>query len=163
MKQGAGRDWVHIPERQARLHPLYGLNFILFGCYVLTLGGLLVRAGTLSTAMALSPLFDPQDVRISGVLLACGLGLPLPLLMLSLVWHRVMPAAAIACIWAGVALDAGFLLLGMMTPVVLPGTIASTAAAPLLTFYVLLSRRVNVTYRHRVRSNDPILAAPRPV
>lgn len=158
MEPRRDRGWVTIAERQARQHPLYGLNGILFCFYALTLGGLLVRAATLMTAMTLSPMFDQADLQISSMLLAWGMGLPLPFLLLSLAWRRIMPAASIACIWSSVALDAGFLILGLMTPVALFGTVASTAAAPLLTFYVLLSRRVNVTYRHRVRANDPILA-----
>ncbi|MEN3976453.1 hypothetical protein [Emcibacter sp. SYSU 3D8] len=153
-------DWVAVPARQARQHPLYGLNLILLCFYVLTLGGLLMRVATLSVAMTFSPLFNPADVQISAALLAAGMGLPLPFLVLSLVWRQAMPIASIACIWASVALDAGLLMLGIMPVMALTATIVSTSTAPLLTYYVLLSRRVNVTYRYRVRASDPALDAP---
>lgn len=151
--------WISIGEERARAHPLHGMNGPLFGFYLLALGGLLVRLMGMSAAMRLAHTLDPTLSDVCMILLALSLALPLPFLMLALSEHPATPAASILCIWLAAGLDAAFLFMGVMIRPTFLVAAASAAAAPLFTLYMLRSRRVNVTYRHRVRPGDPILAA----
>jgi hypothetical protein len=151
------RAWVKVSESQARSHPLYGVNSPLFWFYMLTLTAFLVRLATLYMAM---DVIEPRDLAVAHicrVLLAGSLGLPLLLLALSITWHSMVPFALIACLWALVAADAGLLLLGVATDMSFLVMAVSLVVAPLFTYYLLLSRRVNVTYRNRMRHGDPVL------
>jgi len=155
-----GMSWVKVSAGQARRHPLYGVNSHLFWLYVLTLMAFLVRLATLYTAMNMIEPDDPVIVAICRALLAGSLGLPLLFLLLSITWNAMVPFALIACLWAFVAVDAGLLLLGMATETSFVVMAVALTIAPALTYYLLLSRRVNVTYRRRVRYGDPLLDSP---
>ena len=149
--------WVKVSAGQARQHPLYGLNAHLFWLYLLTLLAFLVRLATLYTAMDMVEPGDPAILAICSALLAGSLGLPLVCLLLSVTWNAMVPFALIACLWAFVAANAGLLLLGMADEMSFVVMAVALTITPLLTYYLLLSRRVNVTYRRRVRYGDPLL------
>jgi hypothetical protein len=157
MSPDPGRRWVPIPEAQALAHPLDGMNGALFAFYLLALGGLFVRVTSAATAMTLIAGLEPTLADICRILLAVSLGLPLPFLLLGVSRHPATPLASILCLWAAVAVDGLFLSLGLLTKYVFIVAAASAAMAPVFTLYMLLSRRVNVTYRHRLRPDDPML------
>ncbi len=152
------RGWVAVTEEQALAHPLEGMNGALFAFYLLALGGLLVRMLAASSILSAIGGLEPALADICRILLAISLALPLPFLLFTVSRHPAMPAASIACIWAAAALDGLFLSLGVMNRYVFLVAVSSAAMAPVFTLYLLRSRRVNVTYRLRVRPDDPALA-----
>ena len=87
----------------------------------------------------------------------------LPFLLMAPMKARLMPVVAIACYWVGIAFSLGtFVTLPgpLMNVSILARVLFWVAWGVLFTVYLLRSRRVNVTYRHRVWADGPAPAAP---
>ncbi|MEN3976452.1 DUF2569 family protein [Emcibacter sp. SYSU 3D8] len=156
-------NWTSVTEDEAMLHPLYGFGGWLYAVYAVEVLGL---------ALTLEGIVRVVDEAGAGQLANPGFGLVwlqvllnLPFLLMAPMKARAMPAVAIGCYWVGMVFS-----LGMV--VTLPSSVdmdASVLARVLVwfvwgavfTLYLLRSRRVNVTYRHRVPAgNAPAAALP---
>jgi hypothetical protein len=150
--------WTTLPEATAARHPLHGIAGWLLAVFALALVALVRAAVAASETMAFADGLDPLSADLATVAAAAGIGLRLVFPVLALGRHPATPAAAVASLWAGLALDAGLLAAGLAGPGGLVALAATVALAPPVTLYLLRSRRVNVTFRNRVRTDDPILA-----
>jgi len=91
------------------------------------------------------------------------LALNLPFLLMAPMKARLMPVVSIACYWVGIAISLGSFgtMPGPLMNVSILARVAFWVAwGVVFTLYLLRSRRVNVTYLHRVGPNDPMAASP---
>lgn len=154
-------NWTTITEDEARLHPLYGFAGWLWAVYAVeVLGIALTLEGVITVVRdyGLNPITNP-----SFGIVWLHLALNLPFLLMAPMKARLMPVVSIACYWVGIAISLG-------TFVTMPGPLMNVsilarvafwvAWGVVFTLYLLRSRRVNVTYLHRVRADDPMAALP---
>jgi hypothetical protein len=122
---------------------------------------------------------DPDQLAAlggnAGMLLAINLffiALQLPFLALTPLWHPLMPSLTIACTWihtvALVALIAGlgeasvYMYAGERSPeaaaaVITIALVVTIVISALWTWYLLCSKRVNVTFRNRVHDWEEVV------
>lgn len=140
--------WRDIPPQAAKLERLYGLGGWLGLLYAVHAAGAVIAVLILADS-ALDPGLaeDDLDARLLNAVLA--LAVCAPFLVLAPLKHPLMPAATIAAHWIGlVGCGALFGLPAAAGDYV--ASIAHGALAVLFTWYLLRSKRVNVTYRHRI-------------
>jgi hypothetical protein len=92
----------------------------------------------------------PAELGLAIALKLVRTALLLPFLIMAPMPHRQTPMITISCLWASVALS----ILGLAAvPPPLVGTepIALILLAAVMTWYLITSERVNVTYRKRTR------------
>ena len=122
------------------------------------------------------PGVDPNVVAIV-TLVQCAL--VLPFLILTPLKHRLMPAATIVCAWLSLVITIGLYFIhwssisaaldaeaarvdagaevasiGMILTFV--SVVVMVVVTALLTWYLISSKRVNATYRHRVRADAAV-------
>lgn len=154
-------NWTKIGEDEARAHPLYGFGGWLWAVYAVeVLGVALTLEGVIRVVRdyGLNPLTNPSFGIVWLHLL-----LNLPFLLMAPMKARLMPVVAIACYWVGIAFSLGTFVTmpgPLMNVSILARVLFWVAWGVLFTVYLLRSRRVNVTYRHRVRADGPAPAAP---
>ncbi len=155
-------NWTNITEDEARLHPLYGFAGWLWAIYaveVLGIGMTLEGVVTVATQYGVENLANPGF----GVVWLHVL-LNLPFLLMAPMKARAMPIVSIICYWVGILFSLGTLLTfpsSMGMDISILARIAFWIAwGAVFTLYLLRSRRVNVTYRHRVRADEPVPVVP---
>lgn len=142
-------DWVYVPDHIAERHPLYGVGgWLILLMVLLAIGALLGVIGFF---------------RIVGVAGASGLVTVLVVLL------GVVTAAQVVCIVLAAMKSAAFppvflviallsILFGVLGLAVGDrprlGEFLGIAVNTIWAVYVVVSRRVNVTYRKRVRADD---------
>jgi len=157
---GTPVKWTAITEDDARLHPLHGFGGWLYGVYaveVLTLAFTLEGVVRVARHYGIEQLANP-----SFGIMWLQVALHLPFLLMAPMTARAMPPVSIACYWASVLFSLGvFVVPGLLMDLeVIARALFWIAWGVMFTLYLLRSRRVNVTYRHRVRADEPVLAVP---
>jgi hypothetical protein len=133
-----------LPEEATR-HSLYGFSGWLLAAYGLAIASFLVWVGfsVYAVVEGVDSRTVPGAVRTTLGLLALLQALfVLPFLVLAPLRHHAMPSVVTVCVWFGVALNL------LYAPPL--GAVSHVVWAALFTAYLLRSKRVNVTYRHRV-------------
>ena len=146
-----------VDAAEAAKHPLYGLGGWLALIY---LGSALEAVWMLLGLVAPMPaLLGSGDAVATRIIDATLLFLALPFLVLAPLKHPMMPLITIACLWTafGVSLAStamGIVGSGLDGGAALVAMLLFSSGGPSLmeviglTWYLLRSRRVNVTYRH---------------
>ena len=152
--------WTFVTDDEARAHPLYG-----FGGWLLVVYGveILLLAYTLFNIASIAMKAGAETLLMPGFAVVWAhVALALPFLVMAPLKARAMPLVAILCCWVGAAWSlSSYLavpsLLGNAA-IIFPAVL-SLAWRVVFTVYLLRSRRVNVTYRGRVRQDA---AVPQP-
>ena len=146
------REWIPVSPDEARAHRYYGFRGWLLALYVGYAYGFVVN---------LFGIFAPglsAGLGLAQTILLVQNALGVPFLVLAPIKHPLMPKAVIGSLWIGVALFAATVdIQGNVDREILLVAIAAGIAAS-MTWYFLWSKRVNVTYRHRVPAGgDPTI------
>jgi hypothetical protein len=154
-------NWTPVTEDEARLHPLYGFGGWLYGVYAVEVLGL---ALTLEGVIRVVSDFGIEQLANPGFgVIWLHLALNLPFLLMAPMKARAMPMVSIVCYWVGMLFSMGMFLTmpgPLMDVSILARVLFWVAWGVVFTLYLLRSRRVNVTYRHRVRADEPAPAVP---
>ena len=146
--------WTAVTEDEARLHPLYGFGGWLYALYAVELFGLAMTIYSLLRVVQLAGVDQLLHPSMGFVWLHLLLGLPF--LVLAPMLARAMPVVSIICYWAGTLLGLRlFFLPGLHLDVMILAPMLFWAAwGVVFTVYLVRSRRVNVTYLHRVPAGE---------
>jgi len=144
--------WKQVSAEEAAASPYYGFGGLLIFFYVIAL--ILIALPVMSvfgSGEGTMRMYGPENAAVMRNGNAVRLLLLLPFLVLAPLKHRLMPAIAIACYWASLAV----LLITFATANVPMGRMINVilfnaAVAIVFTLYLLFSKRVNATYRQRV-------------
>ena len=145
------KDWRPVSREEATRHRYCGLRGWLLVLYVVAAYGVVTYS-----IDAMSPhngkyygTYGERPEVIRGVLLMSAVA-HLPLLILGPLKHRLMPRLWIAGMWiSAITSIAAYDMPGRLDSLIL-GIAMTIVGTALLTWYVLHSKRVNVTYLHRV-------------
>ena len=141
-------EWTELTPEQAAQHKHYGLGgwlLVLYALAVLAFVGSFLGLAGIST---LKEKFGDSYI-ILVILSLVQAVLHLPFIILAPKKHPLMPKAAVSAYWLSVSLTAIAALLtdpGHMLPQLAVGVIYVS----LFQWYMNRSKRVNVTYRHRI-------------
>ncbi len=153
--------WVPVSEDDARLHPCYGFGGWLWLVYAVEVAGFAMTLDSVVRIVRLSGAGALASPSLAVIWL--HLALALPFLVMAPARARAMPAVSIACYWTGVLASlCSFVLYGlppMAVPILAP-MLFWWAWGVFFTVYLLRARRVNVTYRHRVREGEAAALSP---
>jgi len=149
-------QWISLPPEDARLHRLYGFRGWLIAIYVLVLVLFLLDLRSITGDSAMMKMMfetEAQVAVIRWVMIFECVAL-LPFLVLTPLKHSVMPTAALAGFAAFTLLrPLAVLLLIDIKPVKIMAVSGNhLVLGAVFIAYVLLSKRVNVTFRHRVKA-----------
>ena len=147
------RQWTSVTPQEARAHPRYGFGgwlYLLYGFAALRV--LMNLNNIFGPQMGMLGMYGEQNVQIMHVVMGFQTLCILPFLVLAPFKHELMPKAVMVGYSLGVL---GFLI-GLLLLTQFPterfiavlinhGTIAA-----LYGWYMAQSKRVNVTYNHRV-------------
>lgn len=141
-------EWTEVTPEQAARHGYYGLGGWLLFFYVLAALGFISNFVALADVAPLRELYGDSFGVILALTVVQAL-LLLPFLILAPMKHPAMPKATISALWLSVSLTA---IIGLVTgPArLLPTILIGAAFVALFQWYLSKSKRVNVTYRHRV-------------
>ena len=141
-------DWVDVTPAQAAERKYYGLGGWLLFFYVLAV------LGFVSSFMTLMAIPMMQRMHGDNYAIVAGLGivqalLYLPFIIMTPMKHPLMPKATISALWFSVALTA---IVGLLTGpmAMMVQIVAGVVFVSLFQWYLNNSKRVNVTFRHRV-------------
>lgn len=142
------RAWRDVAPQAAKLERFYGLGGWLGLIYAVhaVIAAVLVL---ILVDAAMDPRLADGDLDARILHPALAIAVSLPFLILAPLEHPLMPPVTIAASWTGLVLHG--LLSGL--PVSADGYAAWIAAGMivvLFTWYLLRSKRVNVTFRHRI-------------
>lgn len=149
------RDWRSVSKEEAANHRYYGLRGWLLFFYV---------AAAYSAITCSIDLISPHDGKYFGTfgerpgviraVLLIGAVAQLPILILGPLKNRLMPMLWIAGMWiTAIAYIVAYDMPGRTDLMIL--SVASTlVTAALVTWYALHSKRVNVTFHHRVPASE---------
>jgi hypothetical protein len=146
--------WRQMFPEHAAAHRLYGLRGWLLAFYVSTAAVFLLGVYDAISGFREEVLDEvlPTPLQLGAVkaMKLVWSALLLPFLVLVPMRHRQMPVVSIVCLWASVLVGLGALI---AQPPALVGMIPLPVAALacILTWYLISSERVNVTYRLRTR------------
>ncbi len=149
-------EWKSLSKEEAMRSPYYGLKGWLLVFYVLTALGIVPYLGL----MISPPTSGSGDVGMTRVFLLIHVTLSVPFLILAPMKHPLMPKVVIICLWMSFASRASPMYPAALasasgtatylSSVNLFGVIGAGVVAVLITWYMLRSKRVNVTYLNRV-------------
>lgn len=141
-------EWKDVSPAEAEENKYYGLGGWLLVFYVLGVLGFLASFAGLASLETLKQTFGDSYMILAGLGVVQGI-LYLPFLILAPQKHPLMPKAAISALWLSVAVTA---IAGMLAnPSQMMGQlIFSVVMVALFAWYLRKSKRVNVTYLHRV-------------
>ncbi len=149
--------WKDVPLEEAVQYKFYGIRGWLITFYILAALGLLSAISGL-----IEP--DPEAIQLffnsTGIFLAFSvitLALQLPFLILVPMKYPLMPNIEIACTWVRTTIILPFVMSLDVTMGVPSGfgtgiSIFAMVIAALWTWYLLESKRVNLTFRGRVQA-----------
>lgn len=154
-------EWKAIPEEEAKQSRYYGFWGWLLFFYVMAVFGIIgdlldifapeIDEETGLTAFQEQLKYYGGDANLTWAVMLLQDALLLPFLVLAPIKHRLMPKVVIWCMWIGVIFMAATIdRPGNVDAAILNVAGAATGAA-LFTWYYMGSRRVNVTYLHRIR------------
>lgn len=159
--------WVDISKEQAKAHPLYGCKGWL-GAFVVLTGGLNILNMTRSGYELLSREVAVFDVAAAIGAMELGLGVYVFVVLAKLFqldkdavkYTYVLLAMLPGSAFAGAVISSHMLapeLQEFVPRIWFPVILRNMVAAGAWWIYFHESKRVNVTFLHRVRSNDPTL------
>jgi hypothetical protein len=144
--------WTNVTKAEAQENKLYGFWGWLFAFYAYAIVECcLPMIGLFGEGEGLVAMYGADNLGMMRMVMAANMVLPLPFLILAPLKHRLMPLATIITFWASAILFLVAMTIGGVDPQTILTVVslnALTAAA--YTWYVLRSKRVNVTYRHRL-------------
>ncbi len=143
------KEWKVVSKEEARLSPYYGFRGWLLLFYISIL--FVVVSDLLQAVTVPNPRFAyGGGVGVTRAVLLSIAAVNLPFLILAPMKHRLMPRLGIAGTWITVVIFAATIdMPGQIDGVILRVAFV-VAFAALMTWYILSSRRVNVTYLNRV-------------
>ncbi|MGE4060392.1 MAG: hypothetical protein AB7E69_16140 [Sphingomonadales bacterium] len=149
-------NWIQVTGEEAWQHPLYGFGgwlAVIYGIEVLLLGNTLYSVLDIAYRAGVGTILSTGFATVW-----LHLALEIPFLVMAPMRARAMPPVAIACFWIGVAWNIGYVLMISIGPLTSFGVVGPMLLSPVwgvvFTLYLLRSRRVNVTYRWRVRAGE---------
>ena len=145
------KDWRAVSKEVAAQNRHYGLRGWLLLFYVVAAYGAVTYSIDLMSPLEerYFGIFGERPDVIRAVLLI-NVAAQLPILVLAPLKHRLMPKLWIAGLWiSAIAYIAAFNMPGRLDGMIL-GVAMTIMGTALLTWYVLHSKRVNVTYLNRV-------------
>ncbi len=172
-------QWRHVSPEEARQHPLYGIKGWLLFFMILIIIGLVFQVYSLLFTGPGDTIVGDVEVSINAgyasIMNVITIVLYAVVLFMAFSCNQSFPMVAIAALWIGVVLNViGMMVFPTMVTIsgggpqmraelqerinqtmnqsVYIGLIISIVIAALLTWYFLSSKRVNVTYRHRVKA-----------
>ena len=141
--------WKTVPREEAQQSPYYGVRGWLKAFYVVFVIGIIMMLPSLH-----SPPTMHSDPTLSRISTAITIILWLPFLFLTPKHDPRMPKVTIWCMWISLAVSWGMIAAGLFLlslPVVLISNAFGLVFVLLMSWYFFSSKRVNVTYRCRVR------------
>lgn len=141
--------WKTVSPEEARQVPHYGFGGWLLAFYI----GLIIYlvVWILAFFLPAPPQWDPGLYQAN---IALTIVLWLPFLFLAPRKEPMMPKVTISLMWLSLAISwlIYFRATSFEIALVIPILVIGVAFALLMTWYFRSSKRVNVTYRHRVRA-----------
>jgi hypothetical protein len=158
-------EWKTVTRDEARSNPYFGFKGWLLLFYLMTIYSLVGPEIDwilgMNQAVPDTPSYQlSADMSFGGSLnaywthRAINTAVLLPFLILAPLKHPLTPKIGIAATWIGLA--ASFALIkmpGQMNTMII-GAISGVVVSALLTWYILASKRVNVTFLNRVPANQ---------
>lgn len=147
--------WQTIPQEEAQKHPYYGFGGWLLVLYLLTLLStvmLLLQAFVLPEPPAAAALEGrPGAMRTIHVAYAA---IWIPFLVIAPLKHPQTPRVWLGCIWGNAAVYiTSTSLIAPISQMLVPISV-NLLISVAVTWYVLSSKRVNVTYLNRVSAEN---------
>lgn len=141
-------DWVEVTPAQAAQRRYYGLGGWLLFFYVLAVLDFVAGFMTLMASPTMQRMHGDNHTIVAGLGVVQAL-LYLPFIVMTPMKHPLMPKATISALWFGVALTA---IVGLLTGpmAMMVRIVAGVVFVSLFQWYLNKSKRVNVTFRHRV-------------
>lgn len=146
--------WRQLVPQDQISHRYYGMRGGLLALYAVTLATFVFGVFGLIDGFSddvidtIAP--SPAELGLAIALKLVRTALLLPFLIMAPIGHRETPAITIACLWVSVAVG----LLGLAAvppPLVGMQPLAVAVLAAIMTWYLITSERVNVTFRRRTR------------
>lgn len=144
-------NWNEISAAEAEKHPAYGFGGGLYIVYAITLIWVVHSAYIvfLDTNYELTKSYGYENFTMADFTSFIQIVLALPFLYLSIKKSPIMPSVAVSMLSLNWAIWFTF---GMIRPEAIAASVVVSAASLFMILYLMLSVRVNVTYRHRVRA-----------
>lgn len=164
--------WETVSDEEAIELKYYGVRGWLRFFYVLAVISFVFTVYNLVNPEPITLMIFAGNARIVQALYLLSLVLQIPFLVLTPIAHPLMPSATIVCTWVYMVfvitltsnLDATFAAMNAetMSPdfaaaATKTAVIVNITMTALWTWYLLSSKRVNVTYRNRVRDWEQVL------
>ncbi len=168
--------WRQISEEEARQHRLYGVGGWLLVLMILIILGIALNLfSLLGSGGSVEALGMQIEVSLGfrSVLIIIGILLNVVVVVFAFTKNPKFPTVAMAALWAGVAVALISMFMGPSITIeggseelrqrmidatnasystgALIGFIVAAALAALISWYLMASKRVNVTYNHRVK------------
>jgi hypothetical protein len=144
-------QWQAVTPAKAEQNPFYGFRGWLYVFYAYAIIEVLMPMGGLfGDGRGLALMYGPENVSMMRIVCVVNLLLPLPFLILTPMKHRLMPVLTIIPFWISPFVFLSAMIIGSVEPQKILGVFflnAVTAAA--YTWYLLQSKRINITYCHR--------------
>lgn len=138
-------NWKEVSPEEAAGHKLYGFSGWLVAYYALGVVTFLVWLGfsfySLMKGIESHSVHGLVLTTLASIALLQALFL-VPFLIMAPIRHYAMPSVVTVCLWFGVAVNL------LHAPLI--GAASHIIWAAIFTLYLLRSKRVNVTYLHRV-------------
>lgn len=146
-------EWTEVPQEEAIKHPLYGVGGILGLMYLAAFVAMLGAAAAAIPA-ALGAIFGELNL-LGQIPIIMAFALQLPFIYLTRRVDPRMPDIAIFCSWTAypLAVVAAFISLGFWQG--LGFFVGGIVTIDFFALYLRRSRRVNVTFMHRTRPEEP--------
>ena len=149
-------DWKNVSPEEAAQNKYYGLGGWLLLFYALAAVGFVGSFLGLAGIAQLREAYGDNHAIILGLSIVQAL-LQLPFIILAPKKSPQMPKAVISAYWLSVSLSAiAAIIVG--PNLMLPQVIIGAIYVALLQWYFKKSKRVNVTYLHRVPAEEPAAA-----
>ncbi len=147
--------WNSAPREEGARRRYYGVGGWLLFIYILAV---------LAFLSSIRDLVNPDErtlklflgsTGIARVVSLASIGLRIPFLILVPLKHRLMPSIDITCTWISVCVMMPFIIsvdvtMGVPAMVGIFAAALVVVVAALWTWYLLASKRVNLTFRHKI-------------
>lgn len=168
--------WRQITEEEAQQHPLYGVGGWLLVMMILLILGIALNLVSLLGSggrVEMGGLQIEASLGFRSVLIIIGIVLNIVVVVFAFTKNPKFPMVALAALWAGVVVALISTFIGPSITIeggdeqvrqmiieqvnasystgALTGLVVAAVIAALISWYLLASKRVNVTYNHRVK------------